>query len=90
MSVICGISTCHLIDTSAPSPDWCRAVLCMSAWSFLSLTGRAERQMWCEGAVQGNTEGVEGHWAESQRQFRGAEWNIGSVLELAGQSAAAL
>lgn len=46
--------------------------------------------MWCEGAVQGNTEGVEGHRAQSQRQFGGAEWNIGSVLELAGQSAAAL
>lgn len=54
MSVICGISTYHLIDTRSPllligaelSP-------CMSAWPSLSLTRRSERQMWCERGGEG-------------------------------------
>lgn len=54
MSVICGISTYHLIDTSSP----CRliGVELSSArvpGCFLSLTVRAKRPMQCKGATGG-------------------------------------
>lgn len=60
MSVICGISTYHLIDTSSP----CRLIgaelssVCLSR-RFLSLTSRAKRQTWHKGAAEGNLDGVE-------------------------------
>lgn len=60
MSVICGISTYHLIDTSAP----CRLIGAeLSSASlprrFLSLTSRAKRQTWRKGAAEGNVYGVQ-------------------------------
>lgn len=62
MSVICGISTYHLIDTSVP----CRLIgVELSSvrlpGHFLSLTVRAKRPMRCKGAVEGTACSVEKH-----------------------------
>ncbi|KAI4824003.1 hypothetical protein KUCAC02_012549, partial [Chaenocephalus aceratus] len=38
---------------SSDQDDITAAVLCMSAWPSLSLTRRAERQMWCERGGEG-------------------------------------
>lgn len=58
MSVICGISTYHLIDTSFP----CRLIGAeLSSASlpcrFLSLTSRAKRQTWRIGAAERDVDG---------------------------------
>lgn len=54
MSVICGISTYHLIDTSTP----CRLIgaelssVRLPGFFFFCLTLRAKRQTWCKGAAK--------------------------------------
>lgn len=57
MSVICGISTYHLIDTSAPcrliGAELSSARLPRYFFFFLSLTSRAKRQTWRKGAAKG-------------------------------------
>lgn len=60
MSVICGISTYHLIDTSSP----CRLIGAELSSAhlpcrFLSLTLRVKRQTWHKGAAEGNVNVVE-------------------------------
>lgn len=76
MSVICGISTYHLIDTSAP----CRligtelsSVRLPHFFFFLCLTLRANRQTWHKGAAKGMVWKGTGSQTEPLSRGGGAE-----------------